>query len=127
MSYSKAIQAAGLGLFLVAGLGSLFALLIAAISAFFLYVHLTVDDFGAGPLVWILNPAVWLTPILFGGSAVIAFRVARQPHPKSLAFALGLSFLAAAILLIYLRFDPLLEVDSCFDAGGVWRNEACIR
>jgi hypothetical protein len=127
MRSSIAIKA-GAAVLCVASMGAaLLALLIAAYSAFFAFIHVTADSFDAGPLVWVLNPAVWSTPFLLGAAAMFFFRSARTSSAKGLMLPLALSFIALMVIWGYLRFDPLLEIDSCFDSGGAWRNGACVR
>lgn len=99
----------------------------AAISLFLVYVHLKADEFAIGILGWVLNVAVWLTPFSFAAAVAAFFRSARIVQPQRLLLYVILSCASGAVLWGYVRFDPLLQIDSCFDAGGVWDNGACSR
>ena len=114
-------------LFIAAAMGMLLALFVGAVSAFLFYVHLTADGFSVGPLGWFLNAAVWITPLLFAAAALVAFKAVRLPQQRGIILALGLSAVAVLILFAWVRFDPLLEIDSCLDAGGAWRDGGCVR
>jgi hypothetical protein len=127
MSNPIAIKVASTLLIVVATGGGLAATLLAVLSVLFIYTHVTADKFSADPVAWALNPALWLTPVLFGGAGWLAVRAAKRTLPRDLVHSIAICLVAIAIMWSYVRFDPLVEVDSCFDAGGVWRNDRCSR
>lgn len=127
MGCSAALKTASALLVVIAIFGGLAALLLAAFSALFVYTHLTADRFSVGPLVWVLNPALWLTPLLFVAGAVFAIRAAQRMQLRHLLYSVALCCVSIVIMWSYVRFDPLVEVDGCFDAGGVWQNGQCSR
>ena len=113
-------------LLVAASVGTLIALVIAAVSTFSVLVFLSAP-LGGGMLALVLNAAALATPFIFGAAAVYAWRAMRGREPSPALKSLCLCILAAVAIAFYLRFDPLLKIDSCVDGGGAWRNGSCER
>ena len=122
MNKQLVLRAAAVGICSTATVAALISLVLVVMSA---VLVLATDP--VGTVAWALNVALWVTPVLLGAAAVLGFKTARIPSSHGLLPAAILLVLAGVILGAYLRFDPLLEIDRCFDAGGVWVEGICAR
>lgn len=127
MSEGTAVRrAAGWFLLLVGFLGALTALLIAGVALVSLSIEYSspLDRTGLG---WVVGLLALATPLLFMSAMMRARRAIRDTDRKPLLEAFGLCLAAATLMALYVRHDPLLKIDSCLDAGGMWKNGACVR
>ena len=126
MNAGTAVRGAGWFLLLAGYLGALAALLVAAVALFSLSIEYSspLDRTGIG---WVVGPLALSTPVLFVFAMMRACKAIRDTDRKRLLEALWLCLAAAALIVLYVRYDPLLKIDSCLDAGGIWKDGACVR